>query len=249
MNTGNIRRYFLYTISSLFTVAVLTACGGGGSSSSGSGGITAGSATLSGNINSGIAFNTTLTPSQRLWAGVLSLAVSEASAAGVDGVTVELLKNGGVVGSQVTDGSGNFLFAGLAPGSYTVQLSQGGQRIGVSPPIQLDANTRTRLDMGVNGKLASVEIEAQSGKIVGEVENKPEQHEPAGNDDGPNESSEHRSTGEDAKEAPEKEDHRSSDNDAGHNDDKESASRDDDHNDSRDDNHKEDSDETQSVTS
>jgi hypothetical protein len=170
MKTNRLRRYFLLTLSSLFTAAVLTACGGGGESSSGSGGAIAGSASISGNVNSGLALNQSAAPGERMLDALFELMVSDAHAAGVGGVTVELLKGGVVVDSQVTGASGEFQFVGVAPGNYTIRLSQGGQNVGVSPMIQLDANTRTRLELGLNGGLMAVEIKAENGKISGKVE-------------------------------------------------------------------------------
>lgn len=170
MNTNILRRYFLLTLTSLFTAAVLTACGGGGGSSSGSGNLAAGNASIAGNVNSGIVFNHTSQTSERILAALLALAVTDAHAAGVGGVSVDLLKDGAVVASQLTNENGDFQFTGLAPGSYTIQLSQGGQNIGTSPVIQLDPNTRTKLNLSLNGGINSVEIEAEEDTISGEVE-------------------------------------------------------------------------------
>jgi hypothetical protein len=170
MNTNSLRRYFLTTLSSLFTAAVLTACGGGGDSSSGSGGSIAGSASISGNVSSGLALNQSAAPGERLLDALFELVISDAHAAGVGGVTVELLKGGVVVDSQITDASGEFQFTGVAPGNYTIRLTQGGRNVGVSPMIQMDANTRTRLELGLYGGLMAVEVKAENGKISGEVE-------------------------------------------------------------------------------
>jgi len=170
MKTTNLRRYFLFTLSSLFTAAILTACGGGGDSSSGSGGAIAGSASISGNVNSGFALNQSAEPGERLMDAFFGLMISDAHAAGVGGVKVDLIKNGRVIDSQTTGASGEFQFTGVAPGNYTIRLSQGGGNVGVSPMIQLDANTRTRLKLGINGGLMSVEVEAENGNISGEVE-------------------------------------------------------------------------------
>ena len=170
MKATKLRRYFLITLSSFFTAAILTACGGGGDSSSGSGGSVAGSASIAGNVNSGLALNQSAAPGDRLLDALFKLMITDALAAGVGGVKVDLLKDGVVVNSQVTGASGEFQFAGVAPGNYTIRLSQGGKNVGVSPMIQLDANTRTRLELGINGGLMSVEVKAENGKISGEVE-------------------------------------------------------------------------------
>jgi hypothetical protein len=170
MKTNILRRYLLLTIASLITAAVLTACGGGGGSSSGSGNLAAGKASIAGNVNSAIAFNHTSPSSERLFAALLALAVTDAQAAGIGGVTVDLLKDGTVIASQLTNERGDFQFTGLAPGSYTIELSQGGQNIGTSPAIQLDSNTRTKLNLNLSGGINSVEIEAEEDSISGEVE-------------------------------------------------------------------------------
>lgn len=170
MKTNKLRRYFLATLSSIFTAAILTACGGGSDSSSGSGGSIAGSASISGNVNSGFALNQSAAPGERLMDALFELMISDAHAAGVGGVKVDLLKDGRVIDSQTTGASGEFQFTGVKPGNYTIRLSQGGNNVGVSPMIQLDANTRTRLKLGINGGLMSVEVEAENGKISGEVE-------------------------------------------------------------------------------
>ena len=163
-------RRFVAVFATLATVIFLGACGGGGSSSTGGSSLTAGSATLSGNVNSGIAWHESAGDAQQLLISLLELAIAEAQASGVGGVEVELLFNGAVIGVQTTTASGDFIFNGLQPGQYTVRLSQGGQQVGVSPVIQLEANTRTKLDMKLNGRLMEVEIEAEKGTISGEVE-------------------------------------------------------------------------------
>jgi len=170
MKTNSLRRTILLTLSAFFTATLLTACGGGGGSSSGGGGAVAGSATLSGNVNSGFANNVPASSSARILDAVVGLMFADAYAAGAGGVTVELLKDGTIVDTQVTTGTGDFQFVGLAPGDYVVQLSQAGQNVGASPVIQLDANTRTRLNLDINGGILALEVEAENGKISGEVE-------------------------------------------------------------------------------
>ena len=166
MKTNQLRRYFLLTLSSLFTVAVLTACGGGGSSSSG----VAGSASISGNVSSGIALNQPVAPGTRLLDTFFELMVSNAYAAGVDGVKVDLLNSDGdLVDSMTTGPDGEFLFSGLAPGAYQIQLTKGTQ-LTVSQAIQLQENARTRVELGINGGVIGLEVKAENGAISGEVE-------------------------------------------------------------------------------
>lgn len=167
MKIHNIRKYLVLIFASLLTVSILTACGGGGSST-GSGGV-AGGATLSGNINSGFAFDQSQQGPAKLLLALLELSVSDAHA-GVGGVVVELYLNGSLVDSQTTSASGEFMFSGLQPGNYTLKLSQGGQAAGETPVIKLDANTRTHLDLSLGGNVSNVEVKAEQGTIKGEVE-------------------------------------------------------------------------------
>jgi len=169
MKTNGLRRYFLFTLTSLFTVAVLTACGGGGSSSTGSG-VSTGSASISGNVNTGIAFNQSMEPGSHLLGVFFELMVPNAYAAGVSGVKVDLINSSGeLVDSMTTGADGEFQFSGLAPGTYRIQLTQGTQ-LSVSQDIQLQENTRTRVEMGINGGVMGLEVKAENGKISGEVE-------------------------------------------------------------------------------
>ncbi|MCP4010361.1 MAG: hypothetical protein GY726_12725, partial [Proteobacteria bacterium] len=169
MKTNGLRRYFLFTLTSLFTVAVLTACGGGGSSSTGSG-VSTGSASISGKVNSGIAFNQSTEPGSYLLDVFVELMVPNAYAAGVSNVKVDLINSSNqLVDSMTTGADGEFLFSGLAPGTYTIQLTQGTQ-LNVSQDIQLQENARTRVEMGINGGVMGLEVKAQNGQISGEVE-------------------------------------------------------------------------------
>jgi hypothetical protein len=169
MKTNRLRRYFLLTLSSLFTVAALTACGGGGSSSSGSG-LSAGSSSISGNVSSGIVLNQSAEPGVDLLKTLFELVVSNAYAAGVDAVKVDLLNsNGDLVDSMTTGPDGEFQFSGLAPGTYRIQLTKGTQ-LSVSENIQLQENARTRVELGINGGVIGLEIKAENGAISGEVE-------------------------------------------------------------------------------
>lgn len=169
MKTIGLRRYFLLTLTSLFTVAVLSACGGGGDSSTGSG-VSTGRASISGNVNSGIAFNLSTSPDARLLDVFFKMMVPNVYAAGVSGVKVDLINSSGdLVDSMTTGSDGEFQFSGLAAGTYRIQLSQAGQ-LSVSKDIPLQENTRTRVEMGINGSVMGLEVKAENGKISGEIE-------------------------------------------------------------------------------
>jgi len=59
----------------------------------------------------------------RVWLDKNANGVQDAGEAGLGGVTVNLLNAAGaVIGSATTDASGNYLFSGLVPGDYAVQV-------------------------------------------------------------------------------------------------------------------------------
>ena len=182
MKKRNVRRYFLLAFTSLLTVSVLTACGGGGGSSSGGGSASGGSATLSGNVDSLIASNYSDSSTTRILAALLNAAISDANAAGVGGVNVDLLKDGAVIERQTTNTSGDFEFTGLFPGDYSVRLSQDGQYLGDSRKFQLEANTHTRMRMGMNGNMRDFRSEAQKTEPQGPPQGQHEDEAPHGVD-------------------------------------------------------------------
>jgi hypothetical protein len=89
----------------------------------------------------------------------------------VAGVTVELLDGSGtVVATQITGNDGRFVFSGLAPGSYSIRLSQNGSSLGQTAPVEVGANSQAEVKLDLNGSMLSVEVESENGQITGEVE-------------------------------------------------------------------------------
>lgn len=75
------------------------------------------------NIDAGLIFSQPLTASvgDKIWLDANSNGVQDASEAGVAGVTVTLYDNtGAAIATTVTDANGNYLFTGLAAGTYSV---------------------------------------------------------------------------------------------------------------------------------
>ena len=141
------------------TMLFLAACGSGTSTSgSGSGG-GAGLASISGNVSGGVAMDQARDQSALL-ARILTIALEEAHAAGVSGVTVSLLLAGAEVASQTTDDSGEFRFTGLLPGNYTIQLFQSGGQVGSETSVSLAADTDTRLELDVSGAVLNLDVQA-----------------------------------------------------------------------------------------
>lgn len=158
----------------LLTALVLTlaACGGGSSSSSG-GGAAGGGSTVAGTVDNGVAAVYPPGSEQPLLAALGDMLIKPAQAAGVPNVTVQLLNSDGeVVDSQVTGDDGSFMFTGLDPDNYTISLqSADGVFLGQAP-VQVDPNTRTEVEMDLNGEITAmeVEIEAEGDTISGTVE-------------------------------------------------------------------------------
>ncbi len=177
------RKSFLMAIVSIFTVTLLSACGGSGDSSDGVGSYSAGSSTITGNVSNGVAYQRSIQSEINLMAAVYDVIIPQAHAAGVAGVTVELYLDGVKMTEQATDANGNFVFDNLSPGNYNIQVVQGGVAMGKSPVIQLDANTNTKVGMNVNGGLMGVEVEARNTTISGEVEDDQNSNDDDRNDD------------------------------------------------------------------
>lgn len=163
-----VQRFISLVVVTLVSLTLVAGCGGSGSSATGGGGL-AGSSSISGNVNSGISFYQQEIDDGGVLATITNMMVSPALAAGVAGVEVELLLNGAVVDSQITDGSGNFLFSDLPSGSYSLRLMMDGQNVGESPPISLDPNTKTRLELNLDGSVVNMKVEAEESQIAGEV--------------------------------------------------------------------------------
>jgi hypothetical protein len=162
------QRFISLLIVTFVSLALVAGCGGSGSSATGGGGL-AGSSSIAGNVNSGISFHQQAYDNGGVLAAITNMLVSPAFAAGVAGVEVELLLNGAVVDSQITDGSGNFLFNDLPSGNYSLRLMMDGQNVGESPPISLDPNTKTKLELNLDGSVINMKVEAEESQIAGEV--------------------------------------------------------------------------------
>lgn len=157
------------TLFALLTAMVVTlaACGGGSSSSGGS---SATGATVAGTVDNGVA--TLYRPGDQhpILAALTDMLIEPSHAAGVAGVTVELVNSSGaVVGTQTTDASGRFMFTGLVPDNYSIRLSQDGAPLGETPVIQVDPDTRTEIRLALSGAVTSVNVQAQNDQISGQV--------------------------------------------------------------------------------
>lgn len=168
MKLITVKRLSSLIVMALVSLTIVSGCGGSGDSATG-GGASLGTSSISGNVNGGISLYRGETNSHGLLAMVSDLVISPAVAAGVSGVEVELLLGGTVVDSQTTDASGNFLFSNLPPGSYAIRLMMDGQSLGESPPISLDANTKTKLELTLDGSVINMKVEAEDNQISGEV--------------------------------------------------------------------------------
>jgi len=182
MKAFSITKSIKLALMSLFTATLLSACGGGGDSSAGAG-YAAGSSTISGNVSDGVAQGNSTFERENLLAAVYEIIIAEAQASGASGVGVELYLDGTKVADSTTDGSGNFTFVNLAPGNYNIQVVENGVVLGKSPVIRLDANTKTRIGMKMNGALTQVKVEAENTTISGEVENENDDDTPGTSDD------------------------------------------------------------------
>lgn len=146
----------------------LSACGGGSSSAGGGGGS---GGTIAGTVDNGIAAVHPSGEERAVLVALTEFVVARAEASGVAGVTVELLDSSGtVVATQTTGADGQFMFTGLAPGAYSIRLSQGGSVLGETPSVQVDSSTRTNIKLSLNGGVTSVEVEGEGDQISGEVE-------------------------------------------------------------------------------
>ncbi|HEX3557099.1 MAG TPA: SdrD B-like domain-containing protein [Thermoanaerobaculia bacterium] len=82
---------------------------------------------------------TTSSVGDRVWSDTNGNGVQDAGEAGINGVTVQLLDGGGnVVGTTTTAGDGNYTFAGLVAGTYSVRVVTGSLPAGVTPTFDLD---------------------------------------------------------------------------------------------------------------
>ena len=75
----------------------------------------------------------------RVWLDANANGVQDAGETGINGVTVQLLNAGGtVVATTSTSGNGNYTFANLAGGNYTVKIVASSLPAGTAPTFDLD---------------------------------------------------------------------------------------------------------------
>ncbi len=75
----------------------------------------------------------------RLWNDANGNAVQDAGETGINGVTVQLLdSSNNVIATTTTSGDGNYTFANLLGGSYTVRVVASSLPAGLSPTFDLD---------------------------------------------------------------------------------------------------------------
>ena len=105
----------------------------------------------------------------RVWADLDGDGEQESGEPELNGVTVELLDaTNAVVGTTVTSGDGEYLFVGVAPGTYTVRVDSSTLLAGLSPTYDLDgiatahAATVTLVPFEVN---RTVDFGYQAGTI------------------------------------------------------------------------------------
>jgi hypothetical protein len=75
----------------------------------------------------------------RVWLDANANGVQDAGETGINGVTVQLLNSGGtVIATTATSGNGNYTFANLAGGTYTVKIVASSLPAGTAPTYDLD---------------------------------------------------------------------------------------------------------------
>ena len=80
-----------------------------------------------------------LTLGDTVWLDLDNSGTQDAGEPGIPGVVVELLQGGTVIDSTTTDGNGNYLFEGLAPGDYVVRIPAG--EFGAGEPLEGTASS------------------------------------------------------------------------------------------------------------
>ncbi|MGB5709237.1 MAG: carboxypeptidase-like regulatory domain-containing protein [Arenicellales bacterium] len=178
MQLNFIQRAVSALIITLFSLILVVGCSGSSDSTTGSGGALASKSSISGNVSSGVSLYQQELPDGGLLAAISRIVIPPAFAAAVAGVEVQLLLNGAVVDSQITDSSGNFLFSNLPSGSYSLRLMMDGQSVGESPAISLDPNTKTELELMLDGSLINMKVDASDDQISGNVESNDSDNSP-----------------------------------------------------------------------
>lgn len=148
----------------LASMVFLTACGSS-DSSSGGGGSGSGLASISGNVNNGLAFNRSVEVHASLLAAVYELVIPVANAAGVPDVVVTLTYPDGTTEMTTTDADGNFSFMGLDPGDYSIQVATGAPQ-----PIGLTEGVNADLTFNELGGLVTTRVNASGDTISGNVD-------------------------------------------------------------------------------
>ena len=168
----NIIKSQVVTLVSLLTAIVFTvaACGGGGSSG-GAGGGSSG-AMIRGTVNGGTASIDTSTNGEQWLVAATEFVISSARADGIDGLTVELIRDDmTLVATDTTEAGGEFVFTPVADGIYRLRLLQGPTELGTSGPLVVGAgSSEVTVQLAMDATLLSVEIEVQGDTISGEVE-------------------------------------------------------------------------------
>jgi TonB-dependent receptor len=102
-------------------------------------------------------------------AGAISGSVTDASKAALPGARVNVQQKGTLVISTVSDSQGQFVFSGLAPGSYTVLISYVGFS-SFEKPIMLTAGEAARVDAVLNVASARESVIVTAERAHGEAE-------------------------------------------------------------------------------
>ncbi|HET8924059.1 MAG TPA: carboxypeptidase regulatory-like domain-containing protein [Candidatus Acidoferrum sp.] len=114
--------------------------------------------------------------------GSIAGSVQDNTAAVVPGVTVTLTDAAGVAQTATTDEKGEFVFAGLAPGTYTVSVALAGFKEFKSQIIKVEEGQPPRIDVtlepaavatkvNVEGQTVT-QVETESAQITGVITNK-----------------------------------------------------------------------------
>jgi protocatechuate 3,4-dioxygenase beta subunit len=101
--------------------------------------------------------------------GSITGIVTDQTGAALVGAAVKISAASKIVATTVSDDKGNYSFAGLPPGSYTVTATQTGFKDFVASDITLAAGTQLPLDATLEPATEKTEVNVQ-GQTVGQVE-------------------------------------------------------------------------------
>lgn len=115
-------------------------------------------ATVAANVlsNATVIVNITLVASPGSVSGVVKDAIS---ATALNGATVQVLQGSTIVGSTVTNSSGNYSITGISPGSYTLSTSLANYTTSTVPIVLLSNQTTT----------ANINLQPQNGTASGQI--------------------------------------------------------------------------------